>query len=240
MSWFLGRADSPPKRYLVFVVTITPPKISSLRGLIFRFGKGWKTLPRNLKPLIYGAFPVCRNYTVRAYVRDLGAAKRRGRENGIKYARPFRRGIYASHLHSCHTADAGKRGGKDGKFHGAGSIKTQKAPEGMGHSSSPALSEHFRVWVTVWVRRLWRLKFWTNNKENRWKSHDFHRFLELVAGLEPATCWLRIMSSNQNHVKCSEISSISCNILRKASDKVTYTFGIFTVYDRNKQPINDQ
>jgi len=25
-------------------------------------------LPDNRKPLIYGAFPVCRNYTVRAYI----------------------------------------------------------------------------------------------------------------------------------------------------------------------------
>ena len=28
----------------------------------------------------------------------------------------------------------------------------------------------------------------TYKRENRRKSLDFHRFLELVAGLEPATC----------------------------------------------------
>ena len=58
----------------------------------------------------------------------------------------------------------------------------------MTQSFSPPLSEHFRVWVTVWVRRFCRLKNRTNKRENRRKSHDFHRFLELVAGLEPATC----------------------------------------------------
>ena len=58
----------------------------------------------------------------------------------------------------------------------------------MRRSSSPPLSEHFRVWVTVWVRRFQRLEKQTNKRENRRKSYDFHRFLELVAGLEPATC----------------------------------------------------
>ena len=58
----------------------------------------------------------------------------------------------------------------------------------MRRSSSPPLSGHFAVWVTVWVRQIRRLKNQTNKRENRRKSLDFHRFLELVAGLEPATC----------------------------------------------------
>ena len=49
-----------------FVVNITPPTVQLIFGLIFRFGKGRKTLPDNRNPLQYGAFPVCRNYTVRA------------------------------------------------------------------------------------------------------------------------------------------------------------------------------
>ena len=32
------------------------------------------------------------------------------------------------------------------------------------------------------------MNFVGNKRENRQKSYDFHRFLELVAGLEPATC----------------------------------------------------
>ena len=37
-------------------------------------------MPDNRKSLIYGAFPVCRNYTVRAYLCHAGFTKRRGRE----------------------------------------------------------------------------------------------------------------------------------------------------------------
>jgi len=33
-------------------------------------------LPDNRKPLIYGAFPVCRNYTVRAFLRQFAFGKR--------------------------------------------------------------------------------------------------------------------------------------------------------------------
>ena len=34
-------------------------------------------MPDNRKPLIYGAFPVCRNYTVRAQLCQLAAGQRR-------------------------------------------------------------------------------------------------------------------------------------------------------------------
>ena len=148
-------------------------------------------MPDNRKPLIYGAFPVCRNYTVRAHIRNVSLAKRHRRENGIKYARSLRRGLHAENLHPRHTADAGKCSRKDGQFHGAGAVKKVKkhrAAERMRQSSSPPLSGHFAVWVTVWVRRFRRLEKQTNKRENRRKSYDFHRFLELVAGLEPATC----------------------------------------------------
>ena len=42
-------------------------------------------MPDNRKPLIYGAFPVCRNYTVRAHIRNHGTPERRGRENRQQY-----------------------------------------------------------------------------------------------------------------------------------------------------------
>ena len=145
-------------------------------------------MPDNRKPLIYGSFPVCRNYTVRAHIRNVSLAKRHRRENGIQYARSFRRGIHAKNLHPRHTADAGKRSGKDGQFHGAGHVKKQRAAERIRRISSPPLFGHSAVWVTVWVRQIWNQKSRTNKRENRRKSLDFHRFLELVAGLEPATC----------------------------------------------------
>ena len=59
------------------------------------------------------------------HIRNVGAPERRGRENGIQYARPFRRGLYTEDIHPRHTADAGKRSRKDGQFHGAGHVNTQ-------------------------------------------------------------------------------------------------------------------
>ena len=147
-----------------------------------------KNLAINLQPLIYGAFPVCRNYTVTAHIRNLGTPEWRGRKNGVQHARTLRRGIHASHLHPRHAADAGKRSRKDGQFHGAGHVKKQRASERIPSISSPALFGHFAVWVTVWVRQIRRPKIRTNKRENQRKSYDFCWFLELVAGLEPATC----------------------------------------------------
>ena len=57
-------------------------------------------------------------------------------------------------------------------------------PRHVPSISSPPLFGHF----AVWVRKIRHLKNRTNKRENRRKSYDFHRFLELVAGLEPATC----------------------------------------------------
>ena len=145
-------------------------------------------MPDNRKPLIYGAFPVCRNYTVRAHIRDLGTTKRRGRKDRVQHARSLRRRLHAPHLHARHASDAGKRSRKDGQFHGASHVKKQRASERMTRSSSPTLSGHFAVWVTVWVRQIRYPKIRTNKRENQRKSYDFCWFLELVAGLEPATC----------------------------------------------------
>ena len=45
--------------------------------------------------------------------------------------------------------------------------KKYRASERMTRSSSPTLSAHFRVWVTVWVRQFRRLKIRTYKRENR-------------------------------------------------------------------------
>ena len=59
-------------------------------------------MPDNRKPLIYGAFPVCRNYTVRAHLRNDGPAKRRGCKNGVLHAGPLLGGLHAGHLRPRH------------------------------------------------------------------------------------------------------------------------------------------
>ena len=61
-----------------------------------------------------------------SHIRNLGAPKRRGRENRIEYAWSFRRGIHIANLHPRHAANAGERRRKDGQFHGAGDVKKAK------------------------------------------------------------------------------------------------------------------
>ena len=73
-------------------------------------------MPDNRKPLIYGAFPVCRNYTVRAHLRDHGPAKRRGRENGVLDAGPLLGGIHAGHLRPRHHRRAAQGSANNGKY----------------------------------------------------------------------------------------------------------------------------
>ena len=98
-------------------------------------------MPDNRKPLIYGAFPVCRNYTVRAYIRDLGTPEWRGRKNGIEYARSLRRGLHAANLYPRHAADAGKCRRKDGQFHGAVDVNKQQKTQSVGEDKTNILSD---------------------------------------------------------------------------------------------------
>ena len=115
-------------------------------------------MPDNRKPLIYGAFPVCRNYTVRAHLRDPGTPKRGGRQNRQQYARALRRWIHTPHLHPRYEAEAGRSRTNDGQLHGASDV-SRKRMRNTGEGAKPPLryslnlSAHFRVWVTVWVRR---------------------------------------------------------------------------------------
>ena len=77
-------------------------------------------MPDNRKPLIYGAFPVCRNYTVRAHICDHGDLQRRGCENPVQYAGPLQRGLHAGHLYAHHQRYAKGRGGENRRLHGIG------------------------------------------------------------------------------------------------------------------------
>ena len=73
-------------------------------------------MPDNRKPLMYGAFPVCRNYTVRAYLRDHGAPKRRGRKNGVLHAGPLLGRLYAGHLRPCDHRRTAQSRPDDGQY----------------------------------------------------------------------------------------------------------------------------
>ena len=106
--------------------------------LDFSVWKRMKNLAGNRQPLIYGAFPVWRNCTVRAHICNLGASEWRKRKNGVESARTFRCRLHTPHLHPCHAPDAGKRRRKDGQFHGAGHVK--KA-ESVGKDTTNILSD---------------------------------------------------------------------------------------------------
>ena len=73
-------------------------------------------MPDNRKPLIYGAFPVCRNYTVRAHLRDDGPAERRGCKNGVLDARSLLGGFHAGHLRPCHHRRPTQSGANNGQY----------------------------------------------------------------------------------------------------------------------------
>ena len=73
-----------------FVVNLTPPKNMPLFCLIFRVGKERRIRWQNPKNRWYfRAFPVCRNYTVRARIRDHRSAKWRGYQGSIRHAGPL-------------------------------------------------------------------------------------------------------------------------------------------------------
>ena len=74
-------------------------------------------MPDNRKPLIYGAFPVCRNYTVRAHIRDVIVEKRRGRADAFRNAGSLQRRIHAQHLRSLDTRYETERSRRDRKHH---------------------------------------------------------------------------------------------------------------------------
>ena len=73
----------------------------------------WK--PQN--PWFYGAFSVCRNYTVRAHIRDVITEKRRGRADAFRNAGSLQRRIHAQHLRSLDTGDETERGRRNRKHH---------------------------------------------------------------------------------------------------------------------------
>ena len=92
-------------------------------------------MPDNRKPLIYGAFPVCRNYTVRAHLRYHGPAERCGCENCVLHAGPLRRWFHPADLHPRYQAKTGRSRCRYGQLHGASSIKTKRKMRRTGSLS---------------------------------------------------------------------------------------------------------
>ena len=63
----------------------------------------------------YGAFPVCRNYTVRAHIRDVIPEKWSGRADAVGNAGTFQCGIHHQHLRSLNVRHETERSRHDWK-----------------------------------------------------------------------------------------------------------------------------
>ena len=99
--------------------------------------------------------PNVRPNTAAYYRRHAGAAKRRGRKNGILYAGSLRRGLHAPHLCPCYRSDAGGGGGKAGHRPDPGPVKFNAKCAGrtgalrcglvsrVGHGVGQTFAPHF-------------------------------------------------------------------------------------------------
>ena len=75
------------------------------------------------------------------------------------YAGPLRCGFHSPHLHPRNKAEARRGRTNDGQLHGTGDVNAENDKNTGEETELPlrcsfALSAHFVVWVTVWVRRL--------------------------------------------------------------------------------------
>ena len=136
-----------------------------------------KNLAINLQPLIYGAFPVCRNYTVRAHICHVSPAKRRGRENRQQYAGALRCGVHSPHLHPRHPSKAGRSRTDHGQLHGTGDVNAENDKNTGEETELPlrcsfALSAYFRVWVRQLTHTLTHRLNWSKSKEKVLHSRE--------------------------------------------------------------------
>ena len=102
-------------------------------------------MPDNRKPLIYGVFPVCRNYTVRAYLRHHSPSERRGCKNGVFHAGSLRRWVHPPTLHGRSRT---KRP-RPWVVSWSRSCKTVKKAGQKAQASCPALFDPFRPFPHV-------------------------------------------------------------------------------------------
>ena len=149
-------------------------------------------MPDNRKPLMYGAFPVCRNYTVRAHLRHAVPQVRRGCQDAVWCAGPLRRGLYPQHLHPRHGGDEALRRRHHRQRHQPDHVARKIVGEGRMMPSAPlrcfpdlsAFGSRFgssekRKNTASLFRAIYAKKFLI--------SDEIRNFLVETAGLEPVT-----------------------------------------------------
>ena len=100
-------------------------------------------MPDNRKPLIYGAFSVCRNYTVRAHLRQHVAVGGLRPEGCAGVARPLGHQDDREHLRpSGHTPQAFHRQRLGTSVAAIEAVKNKKAPNPFGFDAPANLDSH--------------------------------------------------------------------------------------------------
>ena len=143
-------------------------------------------MPDNRKPLIYGAFPVCRNYTVRAYLRRQQPAGRGRHQDRSGEFRPRHRLIHAGNPRPCHTR------------HEAGECQENDRVHPFGARCLAAESDHknFPVVVTVVVKQNPPLKHLTFQRR---KAHILPKSKRNSAPKLVRSWWGKVDSNHRSY-----------------------------------------
>ena len=139
---------------------------------------------------MYGAFPVCRNYTVRAYLCHTGPAKWGGCQNGILDAGTLRCGLHSPHLHPRHPPKVGRSRPDHGQLHDAGDVSQSKRDERTDIPSArlstfPSISPCGSGCGSTLTHTLTHRLNWSKSKE------------EVLFSLENRTSWSCWADSNR-------------------------------------------
>ena len=186
--------------------------------MIFRFWKRIKIRLQTSKPLKYGAFPVCRNYTVRAYLRYAVTEKRCGRADALGNAWPLQCWFHPQHLRPLNAeyAHTGCGYHRANDQPGSGITTAYRTNphaalrlRGVVHfrccllrwrmvfSSHPVLSgtwKHIVVWVRIWVGPFLQKMISTFRTKKQRKSPEILRFQDFL--------WWTMADSNRRPPAC--------------------------------------
>ena len=164
-------------------------------------------MPDNRKPLIYGAFPVCRNYTVRAHLRNAGTAKRCGHQNRQQYAGSLLRRLHAGHLRPRHHRRAAQSGADDGEH---------PIPCRL------MLSATRSRWGQRLGQKKWQVRYWA---QKCGKSPDFERNQDFSGcGGRTRTYGLRVMSPTSYQLLHSAILNLRILVPVTGLEPVQYCY----------------
>ena len=149
-------------------------------------------MPDNRKPLKYGAFPVCRNYTVRAHLRHYGTGTRHGCEDPVHDHWTRFLGNHPGHLlpRDRHHAEAG--GGENRPPDrqnrcpdASGGEKAAHRPEWLPALPAQAPKARNRLFVPDQRPPLGGKIL---SQRSRWQTHFPERLCQNQRGMRRKTC----------------------------------------------------